>query len=383
MTIIQIVPQLPPAIDGLGDYALNLGLQLQEDFGLQTIFVVGNSETKSERIEGFSVKPLSIHSAKALTSLLSELKPKSSIVLLHYVNYGYAKRGCPVWLVRGLKGWLAGNKNRQLVTMFHEVYASSSLPWTSSFWTSPVQKHLASQLSKLSEYCLTSKQLYAHFLEELNPSLGKQIPVIPVFSNIGEPQKVPPLIERTRRLVVFGGSGTRLRVYQKSLCFLTEICQQLDIKEIVDIGPATGLNLSDIQGVPVVVMGKQPASKISEIFLDSIVGFFYYPLDFLARSTIFAAYCSHGLIPVGSSYYAWGKENDGLVGGQHYWLADSQKTILNLPVGQSIANTAFDWYQSHRLSEQSKLFAQYLLSQGGNFDSQFRSQSPKKALSNF
>lgn len=383
MTIIQIVPQLPPAIDGLGDYALNLGLQLQEDFGIKTIFVVGEPETKTEIIQGFHVKPVSIRSPEALASLLTDSPLKSNTVLLHYVNYGYEKRGCPVWLVRGLKRWLSANKNRQLLTMFHEVYASSSLPWTSSFWTSPVQKHLAAQLSQLSHQCLTSKQLYAQFLYQLNPSLGKPIPVIPVFSNIGEPQKVPLLTERTRRLVVFGGSGTRLRVYQKSLGFLTEICQQLHIQEIVDIGPTIGLDISDIGGVPVVVMGQQSPSKISSILLDSIVGFFYYPLDFLARSTIFAAYCSHGLIPVGSSYYAWGKENDGLIAGEHYWLAGCQKNILSLPVGQSIANTAFDWYQTHCLSEQAKKFAQYLLFQGGKFDSQFSSQSTKKALSNF
>ena len=40
--IIQIVPKLPPAIDGLGDYALNIARQLYKDFGVKTHFVVGD-----------------------------------------------------------------------------------------------------------------------------------------------------------------------------------------------------------------------------------------------------------------------------------------------------------------------------------------------------
>lgn len=40
--IIQIVPQLPPAINGLGDYALNLARQLRQDFAIETHFVVGD-----------------------------------------------------------------------------------------------------------------------------------------------------------------------------------------------------------------------------------------------------------------------------------------------------------------------------------------------------
>ena len=44
-TIIS-VPRLPPAIDGVGDYALNLARQLRKDFNIQTHFIVGNSTWK-------------------------------------------------------------------------------------------------------------------------------------------------------------------------------------------------------------------------------------------------------------------------------------------------------------------------------------------------
>jgi hypothetical protein len=38
MEIIQVVPMLPPAIDGLGDYALNLARQLRREFNQETHF---------------------------------------------------------------------------------------------------------------------------------------------------------------------------------------------------------------------------------------------------------------------------------------------------------------------------------------------------------
>ncbi len=40
--VYSIVPRLPPAIDDVGDYALNLARQLRKDFNVPTHFIVGN-----------------------------------------------------------------------------------------------------------------------------------------------------------------------------------------------------------------------------------------------------------------------------------------------------------------------------------------------------
>ncbi|MFZ4728709.1 MAG: glycosyltransferase family 1 protein, partial [Pseudanabaena sp.] len=72
---------------------------------------------------------------------------RTSPVLLHYVGYGYAKRGCPVWLVDGIQRWKNLYPDRLLVTMFHELHASGTPPWTSSFWLSPLQKNLVTRLA--------------------------------------------------------------------------------------------------------------------------------------------------------------------------------------------------------------------------------------------
>ncbi|MGB7441353.1 MAG: glycosyltransferase family 1 protein [Coleofasciculaceae cyanobacterium] len=360
MSIISIVPRLPPAIDGVGDYALNLAQQLRKDFGIETHFIVCNPTwTGATQIDGFPVSQMSTHSADTLLSLLP--RDCTATVLLHYVGYGYAKRGCPVWLVDGLQRWRNASIHRTLITMFHEIYASGRPPWTSAFWLFPLQENLASRLVQLSDRPLTSKQGYADILHKLSQGKHNQIPTLPVFSNIGEPEQVQTLAQRHRRLVVFGGRGKRLGVYQNSLAELSYACQFLGIEEILDIGPTTGLTLSTISNVPIVERGKLSAQEISGILLHSLAGFFDYPTDFLAKSTIFAAYCAHGLLPVSARCTAL--PVDGIEPGKHYWLPDQHATGLkNIEQMQAIADNAYAWYQTHSLSVQAKTFAVHLTS---------------------
>lgn len=356
--IIQIVPQLPPAINGVGDYALNLACQLRQNWGIETKFIVGNQNWEgADTIAGFAVQKVVDYSAKRLSLLLLNQSSLQIPVLLHYVGYGYAKRGCPVWLIEGLKSWKANNNNFHFVTMFHEIYASSKKPWESSFWLSPLQKNLAVQLAKLSDRCLTSKQLYAQILYNLSGGKHTQIPNLPVFSNIGEPEEIPPFANRHRRMIVFGSASNRRRVYQESLTELSYACKLLEIEEIWDIGSSTGLKLSTVNGLPVVEMGKQPAPEISKIMLNSLAGFLNYHPDFLGRSTIFASYCAHGLLPVsakGSKLPV-----DGIELGKHYWMPNLDEVPGELKAS-AIANHAYSWYQTHNLSVQAKIFSLHL-----------------------
>ena len=353
MKILQIVPRLPPAIDGLGDYALNLARQLRQDFGVETHFLVGNPDwIGATETEGFPVIQLKQRSAR---TFLSQLPRKVRTILLHYVGYGYAKRGCPLWLVDGLRRWQSEHLQARLVTMFHEVYASGKF-WTSAFWLSPLQRNLAARLARLSDACLTSKQRYADILSQLSQGKHPQIPTLPVFSNIGEPQQPPPLAERTRRIVVFGHKNSRSQVYQQCLPVLEQVCKMLEIREIYDIGVPTGLKLSPVNGVPIEEKGVTEAAVISEILLDSVGSFSNFPLpNNLAKSGVFAAYCCHRLIPIMTLSSA--APVDGLEAGKHYWAADFRTRQLCLEAGQIIADNAHAWYQTHNLSIQAKVFA--------------------------
>ncbi len=357
MLVISIIPRLPPAIDGVGDYALNLARKLFQEFGIKTHFLVGDPTwAGATQIEGFPITQVSVCSATSLFSLLPSDRPAT--VLLHYVGYGYAKRGCPSWLIDGLQRWRTVSNHRLLVTMFHEVYASGS-PWTSAFWLSPLQRKLAARLAQMSDRCLTSKQLYAEILSKLSQGKHCQIPTLPVFSNIGEPDQVPPLAKRSRQLVVFGSRDSRLRVYQKSLAELSYACQALGIEKILDVGSTKGLTLSEVNGVPVAEMGRQPATEISNILLNSLAGFLEYNPDYLAKSGIFAAYCSHGVLPICTRTN--GLLVDGTEPGKNYWVpVNNTSSLKDLVEMQVIADNAYTWYQSHKLSVHTTTFTNYL-----------------------
>ena len=356
MTLVQIVPRLPPATDGLGDYALSLARQLRRGFGIETRFVVGDSLwAGGEQVEGFAVRRLRARSAAELLGALP--RDGRAAALLHYVGYGYARRGAPAWLVRGLEGWRGRAPRARLLTMFHEVYASGPV-WTSSFWLSAVQKRLAARLARLSDACLTSRQGYADLLQALSGGRHSSIPALPVFSNVGEPERVPPpLRDRARRLVVFGSRASRLRVYQNSLPALERACRALGVEEVLDVGPPTHQAAYRVGGVPLLQMGRKHAGEVSAILADAVAGFFDYDTAYLAKSTIFAAYAAHRVIPVSASSDA-PAQVDGLEACKHYCPASRLEKTLSLAEGQRIADSAYGWYQAHRLSRHAKVFAE-------------------------
>lgn len=358
MHIIQIVPRLPPAIDGVGDYAYCLAQQLRQDFGIQTHFIVGDPNWRgTSDLDGFPVSQLDRRSATDLHSVLKE-QPIVSI-LLHYVGYGYAKRGCPIWLLNALDQRHANSSKARIVTMFHEAYASGPI-WTSAFWLSGLQRNLAEQLARLSDRCVTSTEIVTAILAQLvTPTNQGAITTLPVFSTVGEPDYLKPLADRPRRLVLFGSTSTRKRVYQQAYANLAATAKALRIDTIYDIGAPTGLDITHVDGIPLVSLGKCSAVEVSEHLQQAIAGFLDYSPRLLAKSTIFAAYASHQIIPIVNAPLET-IQIDGLESGKHYWLAATSADLLNPTVGEAIAQTAYDWYHTHNLASQAKIMASHL-----------------------
>jgi len=350
--VTQIVPTLPPAVDGLGDYALNLARQFRRDCQLETHFLVGDPDWEgSSELDGFTCTRLKRRTAASLRSQLSD-----RAILLHYSGYGYAKRGYPRWLVAGLER----DRGQRLVTLFHEVYPyDCGPPWSSSFWLSPLQKQLATRLIRLSDRILTTRQGYARLLKQLSGDRQNEIPIYPVFSSIGEPAELPPWTQRQRRLIVFGHRNTRSLAYEQFGPTLERICQALQIEAIYDIGKPLSRQLTSLNGISIVEMGVTPAAQLSKLMLSAIAGFLCFPPpEYLAKSTIFATYCAHGLVPILAT--ASPVPVDGLEASRHYWPADANIKELSLEKGNAIAHRAQAWYHNHCLSRQAEFFASLL-----------------------
>ncbi|WP_204103344.1 MULTISPECIES: glycosyltransferase [Spirulina sp. CCY15215] len=358
-TLLQIVPSLPPSIGGIGDYALNLARQIARDFAIQTHFIIGNPHGQgASKIESFAISQVSQRSPQSLLSLL----PRECPIFLNYEGYGYAQRGYPLWLLQGLQQWRKESQ-QPLITMFHEIYPyHHGPPWTSSFWLSPWQKKLATKLLNISDRAITSKQNYATLLQQLSHEKNREILVLPVFSNIGEPQEILPLKQRRRRIIIFGHYNSRTLVYRHNLSSLERVCQALEIQEVYDIGVPTGLQLPPVNDITVTEMGVTSADTISQLMLEAVAGFLcFIPPEYLAKSTVFASYCAHGLIPIITGRSTLSR--DGLERDRHYYLADSDCSTLNLKQGQTIANCAREWYSHHSLQKQAReifsLFADF------------------------
>jgi hypothetical protein len=327
MSLIQIVPHPPAAAEGLGTYAAALGGALARE---------GEPAPSC-----LAAAALPERSAAALADALDG----ESDVLLHYANYGYQRRGCPGWLIDGLARWKSARPAGRLVTVFHEVHASGP-PWRSSFWLRPRQRRLAARLLRLSDAAATSLELYAGILRRWRPEAS--IAVSPVFSTVGEPAGVPPLGARPRRLVVFGGPGARRRAWGELRGDLAAACRTLGIEELVDVGPAAGAP-ARLDGLPVHELGVLSAAEVGARLLDGIAGFAAYPSRFLGKSTAFAAYCAHGLLPV----CAWngGTRRPGAETPPHW---NPRRPAPADPEG--LARAAASWYAGHALERQAATF---------------------------
>jgi len=362
MNILQIVPRLPPAIDGVGDYALNLARQLRQDFSIHTHFLVCDPHWKGKtEIEGFSVSQIDQRSAE---SFFARIPQEIEAILLHYVGAGYAERGVPVWLVEGLEKWNNETIHSHLVTMFHELYSYWHPPWKSAFWLSFVKQNLVTRLARMSHHCLTNRQNNAKRLQEFTQKKHNEIIVLPVISNIGEPSSIPPLFLREQKLVIFGRKSSKIRAYQKAKKQIQQVCNTLNLKEIIDIGDPIELGLSSVGEVPIRYMGRQSATNLSSILLNTQVGFLNYNPGWLSKSGIFATYAAHGMMPINASNYPW--EADKIKAGKHYWTPTLNENKINnfsLDEMQEIANSAYAWYSTHNLSTQAYYFTKKLSTQ--------------------
>jgi hypothetical protein len=347
-TILAIVPRLPPAIDGVGDYADLVARCLASQHQISTKFIACDPLVSIDRrIDDADRIQLEQRSAPALLDILNDLD-RIDTLFLHYVSYGYDRRGCPQWLVAALTKWRKARSSRRIVIMFHEIYASSNLPWSSQFWTAPLQKKIARDLCNLGDRVITSTQIYADIIGRLSTKHQGKIEILPIFSTIGESDNPLPLANRNPWLVTFGNSGFRKSIYSDAIDQLTTVCQQLDIQEIYDIGHNSAEIVRPIPQVKVHSMGILPANEILQIFGMARVGFLNYPITYIAKSTIFAAYSSHQLCTVFDRRNL-GDNQDGVNLHQHYWSVRDPADRLDLTSAQTIATNAYRWYAAHSL----------------------------------
>jgi hypothetical protein len=268
-----------------------------------------------------------------------EVGPNDAVVL-QFSGYGFAQRGAPVWLLRALEARRTDIK--RLGIYFHELHAFGP-PWSSSFWLSPVQRHIARRLAELSDFWMTNREDSTQRLRRF--AGNKPHAVLPVFSNVGE--LAAPVEERGPRIIVFGGAELRQKTYQAAGTKLFVWAKRASL-EIHDIGPPiteAGLSATLRTG-GVIQHGQLDENEVDRLMRDARYGVVAYPVQYAAKSGVFAAYAAHGICPVliSRNYGA----ADGLVAGKHYLNGVPSDNINWKAI--AIGQAALTWYQPHRLS---------------------------------
>lgn len=353
LEIVQIVPRLPPHIDGVGDYALCLGEQLYSDHSIYSHFLPFLPRLDYTPLEnGFPIVNWSGHTAEAL---VVACPPSAQGILLHYSNYPYlkSKLDAPFWLPTALQH-LVKARNIPLIVMFHEL---PTLDLKAFKIFNPWQIQVSRRLARLANGVVTDSH---RFKEVLSQWTVQPISCVPDFSNIGEPEVIPPLGDRLRQLVIFGGRD-RSRIYHNHLSSLLRTCQILEIERIIDIGQPLDFDPQQLGDIQWVQMGFQPSDVVSQTLLTSLAGIIDYtrfPGD-LGKSSVFAAFTSHGVLPLITAYNP--SEKDGLYQHQHYLTPATLQPALSLDQLQAIATAARRWYQQHTLAKNAEVFAERLL----------------------
>lgn len=356
MNILQILPRVPPAVCGIGDYATLLACELREAHDIHSTFLAaGTSWTQPEGETEFPVHRLLEQSTEALIAFVESRRNDFDSVVLHMSPYGFQKRAVPLWLARAWRRLALLPDRPRLLTMFHELYASGPVA-SSAFWLQPLQKQVLRTVARASDALRTNRQAYAEWLEK---AAGSKVTVMPVFSTLGEPKVLPSWTEREPAMAMFGWgihSGESLEeVTRKALA----CCRRFGLQRLHLIG---GQGPADVEtpGVDIVRHGFLEAADMARLLTSCRMAYTAYsPLHF-GKSTLVAAFAAHGLLLItqGTSSVL----PDGLEHGRHVL----HESLLDAAWGQewleTIGHALRQWYDEHNLARTAMSYADQLKS---------------------
>jgi hypothetical protein len=362
-TVLQIVPHLPGTFDGVGDYALNLAKALSADHGITTTFVVAEKTSMTSK-DGYAVI------SGLNRDMPAKLAREYEHVILHYVNYGYQARGTPFCL-RAFAKQLRRELRGRWITTFHELYASGP-PWKSAFWLRPIQVQIARDMINASTSCVVSnvpieKAIHAY-------DAGKQIHLVPVMSNFGEPELTEFDAVSPNRWAICGGAALiarSLRLFEQ----LHQLIPETFAPEHLDLlGGHEEICFSAIldrlkrrrPGLSCHYYPEVSADLASEVLRRSSFGWIDYfgagkmwP-GMVLKSTAFAALCAHAIIPILSHREKPIAINGDVLPGPYYLTPGA----IHFPPPERVHESRrqfYDWYHAHSDSRQAaRIYAEAL-----------------------
>ncbi len=356
--VLHILPRVPPAICGIGDYSWRLAQSLWQHRCIESSFLcAGIAATQPEGSLEFPVSCLSRLTSKSLLECLTPRLSMFDAVILHLSSYGFQKRGVPFWLANAWKKLARIRQRPALLSMFHELAASGPIT-SSAFWLQPLQKWVIHSIARASDGLRTNRQGYA---DELHAVTGKEmegIVVMPVFSNFGEPQSIPRWEAREPAMVMFGWGIFNGDNLAQTIDRAVPYCKKLGLNSLHIIGGAE--HQSNVPGVEIKAHGYMREDQLSSLLLSCRAAYSAYNPECFAKSTLMAAFASHGLVVVCQGTRA--QLADGLFDGVHLLNESSLGQWLNRGNNDfdKISAALKQWYDEHSLLRNADSYAKQL-----------------------
>jgi hypothetical protein len=361
--VLQILPQLPGTLDGVGDYALNLAKAVWAEHGVMTVFAVAQETTVASK-DGFQV--ISGLNERSVHSMAGECDH----VILHYVNYGYQVRGIPFHLRRFARQLRRKLRGRWLTT-FHELYASGP-PWKSEFWLRPLQVKIARDMVDISDACFVSNKTVENEIQAYDSA--KKIYLAPVLSNFGEPELTDFTGSSPKQWAICGGTA----LVARSLLSFQQIQHAIPAAYVPEQLQVIGgrddrgtralvesLN-NGTRGLACTYHPEVSVERASELLRDcSFAWLDYFGTGkiwpgMILKSGAFAACCAHAVVPV-LSHQEGTFAVDGAAFPGPYFIAPGAVNFPPLDSLQAIRGKIYAWYQAHASSPRlSRIYAEAL-----------------------
>lgn len=184
MKILFITNNLPPIVDGVGDYTYNIAKQFAKHE--HEVYIVCRKDLRINiEIEGIMVLPIvenwNFRCYKPIVKVIKE--NRIDIVSLQYVPHGFHLKGLPFSIVK-----LTNEINKtqsKLFTFFHEVYVEEGKGRLKRYVLSKLMQSISKRVKDNSDYLATSIEYYGDMIKKLS-SRKKDISIIPIASNIPE-----------------------------------------------------------------------------------------------------------------------------------------------------------------------------------------------------
>lgn len=294
--ILMILPQLPPAVCGVGDYTTRLLNEWGEPDRFRFVLLRGLQETLQlqPKLRAVTVTPSSGELLKVLRS------NQDCDVWVQYIPFGLQRKGCPLWVIDALCKWRSEvGEASKLVVMFHEL-------WSIQPWWKPqgliqwLHKQGVSKLLKITDGVFTNTEGYAEWIKKLDAD--KEVTVVPVGSNF-EPV-ADRQIEREKGLyVLFGRQGTRIHALREFGAELKKLHDLGRLKKLVMLGGGGGSEMlrteeQILNGLlpsdAFEISGFKKAATLSDYLSRAEFAVSCQTWSSVTKSTTFMAYAAYG-----------------------------------------------------------------------------------------